>query len=129
MTAIIGLLKYIAFERQVQKMLCVDRTIYIYTSPYFRCGQTLGFPSALCLCPDIGKLWLVPAEKMLSDVPDIKRKGAILCAIADFGIRDCRCADELIGILRELEAEKIENSVSDDDWRSMFEYDTRRRMV
>ena len=126
MTGILGLIKYMAFERQVRQMLCVDRTIYIYTSPYFRSRQTLGFPSALCLCPDIGKAWLVPAEKKLSDIRYRSMKSSILCAIADFGIKDCRSADDLIGILQELGADRVKYTDRCDEWHYMFEYDRRR---
>lgn len=129
MTGIIDNLKYLTFERHVQQMLCVNRTIYIYTSPYFRCGLIFGFPVAFCLCPDICKAWLVPADSLLSEEPYRKKRSAILKAIADFGIRNCSNENDLLNILQELGAERVGACVSDDDWHSMFDFDMRRRRI
>lgn len=120
MTGIIGVLKYIAFEREVIRMLCVNRTICVYTSRYFKSARTFGFPVALCVCPDLGTAWLVPAENRLSKKPYRSMRSAILCSIADFGIRDCRDADELTGILRGLEADRIEYADDCDEWQYIY---------
>ena len=121
MTGIIGILKYMAFERQLIRLLCVNRTIHIYTSRYFKSTQTYGFPVALCVCPDLGIAWLVPSEKKLSDKRYRNNRGDILRSIAKFGIINCRSTEELTVILRGLEANRTEYADDCDEWQYVCE--------
>ena len=120
MTGFIGNIRCSAYERSVRRIMDAEKAVYIYISSFFKCEQTLGFPTSLCVCADQGKAWLMPDESRLAQTSDKKKRKAVMQSFADFGIRDCECRDDLLRLLRELGRDAVMHAFSQDEKLSIF---------
>ena len=111
-------MKYSEFEKIVESIIEREDTLMIQISPDFQCDQTLGFPTSLCVCWGQEKAWLMPNERMLSELPDDQKKD-VLDACAEFGIQDCEDIDDYHGLLRRLGQDAADSSWITDDEEGM----------
>lgn len=91
-------MSYDEFMHQLELLNEDTDAIDIYTSLYFQCDQTGGYPTLLCVNWDKGKAWLQLNESLCYD-EDVSGYQQ-LCA--EFGIHDCNTVDDFNNILNSL---------------------------
>jgi hypothetical protein len=90
------------YERLVGNL--ADSSVYV--SPDFQCEQTEGFPTSLCVNWEKGKAWLALNQSMIEKGEDVSHFEK-LCE--DYGIRECRSAEQFNDLLRGLGEEALES--------------------
>lgn len=89
------------FEKRIKAITADTDFSDIHISPDFRCDQTGGFPTSLCVCFEKGKAWLELNENILMDRDEMELDYyRQLCA--DFGIRDCADIEQFNALLQNL---------------------------
>ena len=111
-------MKYDEFKKAVDRIIEDENTMMISVSEEFQCDQTLGFPTSLCVCWEQGKAWLAPSIFLITELSDDKKQ-EVLEACAEYGIRDCKNAEDYDQLLRGLGQDAVDNAWLPNDEEGM----------
>lgn len=100
------------YFQRIGSIIRDPRLLEIDESADFQCDQTGGVPTSLCVCWEIGLVWLAPNLNMIDDSVDLTR---VYQECADFGFTQCNSIEDYNDILKSLGGDAYENAYIPDD--------------